>query len=115
MRKIIFILLMIACGKISLAQCDKKSVFTSSHTEYLHANGKLQRTKDEKWVVEISKSEVIVTPENDERKMTGTIKSDSCDWKTPFKVGKSIIKATFTREGESPMNATVTIEGKDGK
>jgi predicted amino acid dehydrogenase len=47
--------------------------------------------------------------------MIAVVKSDTCDWKTLFKEGKSVIKATFTRDGEDPKNATITIEGKNGK
>jgi hypothetical protein len=69
---------------------------------------------EEKSSVEISTSEIIIIPGNGS-KMTGAIKSDSCNWKKPFKEGKSVLKATFTREGEDSKNATITIEGKDGK
>jgi hypothetical protein len=43
------------------------------------------------------------------------IKSDTCSWTTPFKEGKTILKATLKRAGEDPLNATITIEGKEAK
>ena len=115
MKKVIFFLVILVCSEISFAQCDKTSVLSSSQTEYLDGNHTVQRTVDEKSVIEINKSEVVITHGNDQRKMIGTIKSDSCNWKNPFKEGKSIIKVTFTRDGEKAMNATITIEGKDEK
>lgn len=115
MKQIIFFLVVIACGKLSFAQCGKKTVLSSSQTEYLDSNNNLQRTEVEKSVVEINKSEVIIIPGNEDHKMIGIIKSDSCNWKTPFKEGKSIIKATFSRDGQETMDATITIEGKNEK
>jgi predicted methyltransferase len=47
--------------------------------------------------------------------MKGTIQSHACDWKVPYKEGKSIIRATFTNEQGDTMNATMTIEGKDDR
>jgi len=115
MKKVILFVVILVCSEISVAQCDKTSVLSSSQTEYLDSNHTVQRTVDEKSVIEITKSEVIITHGNDQQKMIGTIKSDSCTWKNPFKEGKSIIKATFTRDDEKPMNATITIEGKEEK
>jgi len=47
--------------------------------------------------------------------MTGTIDSISCDWKTPYKEGKTVIKTVLSGENGRTMNGTITIEGKDGK
>lgn len=116
MRKIILVALPIMLSAaMSYAQCGKKSIITSIQTEYLDANNTVQKTIDEKSTVEISPTEIIISPGNDERKMVGTIKSDSCDWKIAYKSGKSILKITFTRDGGDPKNATITIEGKDSK
>jgi hypothetical protein len=32
-----------------------------------------------------------------------------------YKEGRSVIKTTLVREGEEPLDATLTIEGKNGK
>jgi len=47
--------------------------------------------------------------------MDGTVNSITCDWKTPFKEGKTIIKATISNPNGQNMNLILTIEGKDGK
>lgn len=107
------LLLLLLSGTASLAQCDKDLSLTSSRTEYLDAQGVLQRTVEEKSTIEITKTEVTITPGSD-HKMKGTIKSHACNWKVPFKEGKSIIQATFSDEQKGTMNATITIEGKDG-
>ncbi len=116
MKKVAFLaLVFLVYGKISVAQCGKTTVLSSSKTEYLDGSYAVQRTVEEKSSIEINKSEIIIIPGNEQSKMTGAIKSDSCNWKKPFREGKSVVKATFTREGEDPKNATITIEGKDGK
>ena len=115
MKKIIVAFsLLSACSMAGFAQCDKKVILHSSKTEYLDASYAVQRTVDEKSTVEIDKSGVTIAPGNAERR-TGAIQSDSCNWKVPFKEGKSIIKVIFTREDGTVRNATITIEGKDGK
>ena len=115
MRRTVFLLLLVVGSKISLAQCSKSSILASSKTEYLNGSYILQRTVDEKSTIEINKSQIIITTGNDERKMTGTIKSDSCGWTKEFQEGRSVYKAVFFREGDDERNATVTIEGKGGK
>src|SRR5271165_683649 len=115
MKTIIIILsLLIAGSAASFAQCGKKIVLTTSKTEHLDASGAVQRTDDEKAVVQIGKSDITITV-NDEHKMTGTIKSDDCNWNVPFKEGKTIIKAAISSEQGEEKNVTITIEGKDGK
>ena len=109
------LILLVSSTRFSLAQCGKQIILLSHKTEYLDENYSLQRSVDEKSTIEINKSEIIVNPGNDQRKMTGVIKGGSCSWTRPFQDGKWVIKATFTKEGEGTRNATVTIEGKDGK
>ena len=113
-RIILPLVLLLFSGTASLAQCDKDLSLTSSKTEYLDAQGALQRTEDEKSTIEITKTEVTITPGNADHKMKGTIKSHTCNWKVPFKEGKSVIQAAFSDEQKGTMNATITIEGRDG-
>ena len=96
------------------SQCDKSVVLTCSKTEYLNAEGVVQRTVEEECLIKVSKSEVTIAP-NDHAKMTGSVTSTVCEWKQPFKVGKTTLEATFKKENGTTSNATITIEGKDGK
>jgi len=110
----LIISLLIAGCTVSFAQCGKKAVLTTANTQHLDASGAVQRTVDEKAIVEINKTDLAINV-NDEHKMTGKIKSDSCNWKVPYKDGKSVIKATVTDEQGTDREVTITIEGKDGK
>jgi hypothetical protein len=106
--------LLIAGSTVSFAQCDQKVMLTTSKTDHLDASGAVTRTVDEKAVVTISKTELAINV-NDEHKMTGAIKSNTCNWTVPFKEGKTVIKATLGDDQGNSKNVTITITGKDGK
>jgi len=114
MKKIILaLLLVLAINAASFAQCDKPVVLTSSKTNHLDESGAITRTDDETAVIDIGKTAVDISV-NGEHKITASIKSNTCNWTTPFKEGKTVIKATADRDGQD-QNFTITIEGKDGK
>jgi len=95
------------------AQCDKKIIIVANKTDHLNASGDVQRTVDEITTIEYDQKTISVTP--GDHTMNGTIKSVSCNWTTPFKNGKTVLKAALEgRQGET-MDLTITIEGKDGK
>ena len=103
-------------GIITNAQCDKKTALSSSKTEFLDSNYNVKDTKDENTTVEFSKNDITIIPGGQEdQKLTGTIKSFTCDWKVPFKEGKTVIKTTLVDPRGDEKKATITIEGKDGK
>jgi hypothetical protein len=110
--------LLVAGSTVSLAQCDKKVSLSSSQTQHLDGSGTLQDTKDEKTTIEISKTGITVSivGDNGNQNMTGDIKSNTCNWKVPFKEGKTVINTTL-KEGDNGdgKDFTLTIEGKDGK
>jgi hypothetical protein len=115
MKTIILTLsLLIAGSAMSFAQCDKKLVLTSSKTEHLDASGAVKKTVDETAQIEINKTDLTITVHED-HKMTGKILADTCNWKVPFKEGKTVIKTILSDEQGEDKNVTLTIEGKDGK
>ena len=118
MKKIAMVLsLLWAASTNSYAQCDKKVVLTSSKTEHLKADSSVDRSVDEKSVLEFDKTNFTVTITSEgaeEHKMTGTVKSYTCDWKVPYKEGKTVLKVTLADEHES-HDLTITIGGKAGK
>jgi len=114
MKKIILPILFLIAGISVYAQCDKRVIITSSKTEYLDADGNVQRSVDETSIVEFDSKEIIITP-GDDPVMKGTISSFTCDWKTPFKEGKTVLKTTLTNGQGQNFGLTITVEGKDGK
>jgi hypothetical protein len=113
MKKQIFTLLLIAITGTSYAQCDKRVFLTAKATEYLDANNVLQKTVDEITTVEFDTKTISIMP--GEHHLEGTINSVSCDWKTPFKEGKTVIKGSIANPMGDLMTCTITIEGKEGK
>ena len=106
--------LLATTGLAGYGQCEKKVVLSASKTEHLGADSSLQRTDDEATVIEFDKSTITVKPEH-EGALTGKVNTVTCNWATPFKVGKTRMNVTLTNpEGES-KNLTITIEGKAGK
>ena len=118
MKTILFALFLLAAGNtLSFAQCDKKVSLTSSKTEHLDANGILKHADDEKTVVEFNKTDITVsiTKAEGDEKLTGTVKSNVCNWTVPFKEGKSTLSITLSNGGGESRDYGITIEGKDGK
>lgn len=109
------LLLVIAGSTISFAQCDKTVTITSSKTTHLDENGSVVRTKDETAVITISNTDITIVPGDEAHKMTGKISSKTCDWKVPFKEGKTVVKAIVSGDGGDEKNITVTIVGTGGK
>ena len=112
-KQVLILLLVVVAGTSSYAQCDKKNVLTGSSTEYLNAGNELQRTVDEATTIEYDSKSITITP--GDHSMSGTVSSITCDWKTPYKEGKSVIKASIEGPNGQFMTTTITIEGKDGK
>ena len=119
MKTIILSLLLLAAGStVCFAQCDKKVSLSSSKSEHLDASGNVEGSKDEKTTVVIGKTDltVSITSDDGDQKMTGPVKSRTCDWKVPFKEGKLVVTTTLSdQSGGNEKDFTITIEGKDGK
>ena len=113
---IIALLLLLTGSTLCLAQCDKKLNLVTSKTEHLDGSNNLERAVDEQTVIEIIDKNISVNIEDGKKVLKGTIKSNTCDWKTPFKEGKSVISTTIGDEdGGGEKDYVLTIEGKDGK
>ncbi len=109
-----FLVALICSTATGVAQCGKDVVLTSSRTEYLNAAGIVQRSVDEKCVIKIGKTEVSIAPA-DHEPMIATVASTVCEWKETFKLGKTTVQAKFKDRDGKEGDATITIEGKDGK
>ncbi len=112
-KQILTFLLVALVGLTSYAQCDKKIMLSANSTEYLSGSGEVEKTDEQLTTVEYDAKEIsIIAGDN---AMDGTVNSITCNWKTAFKEGKTIIKATISHPNGQKMNLILTIEGKDGK
>ncbi len=74
-----------------------------------------EQTKEVKVMMEISKTDVKVTFNDDEHSvLSGPVKESKCNWKIPFKNGESVIKTNLSDVSGDLKHATITIDGKDG-
>jgi plastocyanin len=114
MKKIVTAIALLLTGTMfSYAQCDKTVLLTGSKTEFLDGDSTVQKTVDEKTTIVFDKASITVKP--GDNTMTGTITSNTCNWTTPFKTGKTVLKAALQGGNGETENITITIEGKDGK
>ena len=98
------------------AQCNQSVQLTTTKTYFLNAAYEVQGSKDEQVIVAITKTNITIVPEGkQENALSGTIKDIQCEWKVPFKEGKTVIKSDLVDAGGDVKEATITIEGKDGK
>lgn len=111
-----YLLLLMTASTMGYSQCDKNLIITSSRTEYLDANDSIQHTALENTTIEISPVAISIAPGDDlNRVMNGKISAIECQWKIPFSEGRSVIKAAFINRAGETKNATLTIEGKNGR
>jgi hypothetical protein len=118
MKYIFITLVLLATGStVSFAQCDKQVTLTASKTQHFDAQGGLKAADDEKTIIKFSKTDIniAISGAHGDIAMTGKVNSDTCDWKVPFKDGKTILHTTLTNSGGESRDYDVTITGKDGK
>ncbi len=117
MKKILLTLIITAAFAPAIfAQCDKKIIWTAPKAEFLDEAGNLQETKDVKVIVKTTAKEIIIIHTDDEGdSLKGVVKESTCNWKTAFKDGKTIMKAEMSDRGGSSLNGELTIEGNSSK
>jgi hypothetical protein len=113
-KAVIIIFLLVAGTTAGFAQCDQTVTLTASKTTKDDGQGNVDE-REEKSIITITKTEVTIIPGGDDHKMSGAISSKTCDWKTPFKDGKTVIKAKLSDDNGHERTATITITGVAGK
>ncbi|HEY4111137.1 hypothetical protein [Puia sp.] len=114
MKQFLLAILLLATGHFGFGQCDKKVVLTASKTDHLAADSSVENSAEENTVIEFDKSTISISPGGREL-ITGTVKSYTCNWSEPYKTGRTQLKVLLTNPDDEHKNATITIEGKDGK
>jgi hypothetical protein len=100
------------------SQCKKNIRLLSDTTAFIDASGNLLNSKQEDVLVEITDSAVdIKISENGMQRdnMVGKIHVVSCQWKVPFKTGKTVMHSKLRDKGGDSKDAVLTIEGIAGK
>lgn len=108
-------LLAIGIVTASKAQCDQALQLSSEKTNLLNASYEKQGSRDEKTVVDITATTITIALNgNPDDALTGKVKEVQCNWKVPFKEGKTVIKTDLVDPSGDTKDATITIEGKNG-
>ncbi len=105
------------CGTSMKAQRDSVKVkYTSNKTENLDAVNRIKDTRDERVTVEVTKTGISIVPASHPADaLKGDIEQVGCIWKEAFNNGKTIINTVLTGQQGDPKNATITLEGENGK
>ncbi len=115
-QKILLLAVIAGLSIAARAQCDKNVLLSFSKMEMFDSSGNLLREKPDKSLLKITKQEVVITPDAiEERAIKGEPRIISCEWKDPFKNGKTVLKSQLVEPSGEVKDATITIEGKDGK
>ncbi len=114
---LIMLMLLVAGSTLCKAQCDQKVSVVASKTTHLDDSGTIKNTVDEQTTVSFDKTDVTVAIKRDGNamNMTGKVKTYVCDWKVPFKEGKTTLGVNLENGNGESRSYTITIEGKDGK
>jgi hypothetical protein len=108
-------MLCLAAASFSYAQCDKKVIIKASKTEYLAPDSSVQRSVEEQSEIMIDKSSITIIPGSEEKKMSGTVNSYTCNFTIPYKDGVMVLKASMSNSGGESRDVTITITSKEGK
>jgi hypothetical protein len=114
MKAILLSLLLVIKCLNAMSQCDKKMTWYASKGEMYDTNGTLLDTKLDSIFIETDPQKVSVRFKADENSLEGTVKDKICDWKEPFRNGKTVYHTDVSIDGTSG-NATFTVEARNGK
>ncbi len=114
MRKTILVLALSFATIYSVAQCNQTVAYFSGKAEFLDNTGKVERSEEGKVVLKVSPTSVMFTHnDDDDDALNGAITDFACDWKEPFKTGKTTFTAGFINKRGERNDASISIEGKD--
>ena len=106
--------LLLTAATAGYGQCEKKTILSATKTDHLAADSSVKQSDDGLITIEFDKTTINVNPP-DGGPLTGKVDSFTCNWPTPYKVGRTQMKVTLSNAQGESHNVTITIEGKAGK
>jgi hypothetical protein len=113
MKVILLSAILFVTGLQAISQCDKKVTWYASKGNMFDASGSLLDTKIDSIFLETDPKKIMLRFKSDQQALEGTVKEKTCDWKEPFKNGKTVYNASVIVDGTT-SNAVITVEAKDG-
>jgi hypothetical protein len=114
MKTILFFVMLVVTGIQANSQCDRKVYWYATKGEMYNTNGDLLDTKQDSIFFDTDPQKISLRFKSDDKALEGTITEKNCDWKEPFRNGKTVYHAAVFVDGVN-SNATFTVEAKDGK
>jgi hypothetical protein len=114
MKQFLVAAVLLTTATAGYSQCEKKTVLSAAKTDHLAADSSFKQSDEGVITIEFDKTTFNVNPPN-ESPLTGKVDSYTCNWPTPYKVGKTQLKVTLTNAQGETHKVSVTIEGKAGK
>lgn len=114
MKAICISLILFVASSQVIAQCDKKVTWYASKGDMVDLSGNVLDTKVDSIFFESDPKKITLRFKADQKTLEGTVKEKTCDWKEPFRNGKTIYHASVTVDG-TLSNAVFIVEAKEGK
>ena len=114
MKAICISLILFVISSQAISQCDKKVTWYAAKGDMLDLSGNVLDTKVDSIFLETDPQKITLRFKADQKTLEGTVKEKICDWKEPFRNGKTVYQAMVTIE-DRVSNATFTVEAKEGK
>ena len=113
MKQFLVAAVLLTVATAGYGQCEKRTILSAPKTDHLAADSSVKQSEDGLITIEFDKTTFTVNPPN-QSPLTGKVNSFTCNWPTPYKIGKTQMKVTLTNPQGESHNITVTIEGKAG-
>jgi hypothetical protein len=78
------------------------------------AHGTRLDTREDSIFLETDPQKITLRFKSDQNSLEGTVKEKTCDWKEPFRNGKTVYHTTVSIDGRT-SNAIFTVEAQDRK
>ena len=115
MKVILAFVLLVITGIQANSQCEKRVIWHASKADMFDVNGNLLQSKEGIIVFETDSQKVSLNfKESTEAGLEGMVIKKTCDWKEPFKNGKTVYHTPVSIDGKT-SNAIFTLEAKEGK
>lgn len=114
MKTILAFFILFVTSLPAISQCDRKVTWYASKGDMLDANGTLLDSREDSIFLETDAQKITLRFKSDQNALEGTIKEKACDWKEPFKNGKTVYQTTVSIDGRT-SNAIFTVEAKEQK
>jgi len=114
MKTILISFILFTASLQAISQCDKKVTWYATKGDMFDASGTLLDTKTDSIFLETDPQKITLRFKSDQKLLEGTVLEKTCDWKEPFRNGKTVYHVNVSIDG-NPSKATFTVEARDGK